>query len=106
MDNLSPRQFHGVPVEGLGLSQSEAVSRFQNTRTVSVGGEVVKISNGLRNQARELRTREDVARWGSVERPGVKKPETVQAAAHRYGLVGPQDTLGRVLLQAYGRGER
>jgi hypothetical protein len=104
-DALSPRQFQGPPVEGLNLSQAEAVARFQNTRSVSVGGEVVKVSNGLRNQAREFTHARDLRRWGVTGEPGVKA-EAIENAAHKYDLVGPHQSLGDVVTRAYGGPER
>ena len=97
MPELSPQEFN--------LPQRAALERFQKTRSVSVGGEIVKISQGLRNQAREVLTAEDLKQWGRVDAPGVK-PEKVSRAAQRYGLMGPHDTLGRTVYRAYSREKR
>jgi len=103
MPELSPEEFGDVP--GLELSQREALRRFQTTRTVSVGGEIVKTSKGQRSRAREVRTPEDLKRWGRVDEPGIKA-EQVSSAANRYGLMGPHDSLGRTIHRAYSREKR
>ena len=103
MPELSPEEFAEVP--GLELSQRAALHRFRNTRTVSVGGEVVKVSKGQRNRAREIQTEDDLKNWARVDEPGVKA-EQVSRAAQRYGLMGPHDSLGRTIHRAYSREKR
>lgn len=97
---LSPEQF-----PDLNLSQREAIRRFQDTRSVSMGQAIVNTSKGQRNAIREAQTSEDVRNWGTLGEPGIKGAQVVEAS-RRYGLMGPPHGLGETVLRAYSGKER